>query len=118
MNRPPVKPPHPGGRPALPRDRRRLAKSLVSFTVDEWERIERRAEAVGMSPAVYLRHAGLGVSLASRIDRRALAQLARAGNLLNQAVRYSHQTQRPADVEHAIVSAALAIEKATRELLP
>lgn len=118
MSPPAVRPPRPGGRPRLPRHRRRTRKSLVSFTIHEWERIEEKAAAAGLSPAAYLRAAGLSAPLAGRVDRRALAQLARAGNLLNQAVRYCHQTQRPADVERAIVSASRAIEGATKELLP
>lgn len=118
MSASPVPPPRRGGRPRLPVDRRRTHKSLVSFTGAEWERIETRSETAGLSPAAYLRAAGLGAPLAGRVDRRALAQLARAGNLLNQAVRYTHQTHRPADVERAILSAARAIEEATQELLP
>ena len=64
------------------------------------------------------RHAAIpGRPLSSRVDHKAIVQLSRAGNLLNQAVRYAHMTQRPADVEGAIVSSARAIEQATRALL-
>jgi len=106
-----------GGRPRLPLERRRSVQATVSFSPAEWAAVEERAEAAALSPRAYLRSAALGTPLAGRVDRRALAQLARAGNLLNQAVRYAHTTQRPADVEGAIISAARAIEDATRALL-
>lgn len=109
--------PRRGGRPPLALERRRSIKATVCFNPGEWAAVQERAEAAAFSPRAYLRAAALGVPLGSRVDRRALAQLARAGNLLNQAVRYAHMTQRPADVERAMVSAAHAIEEATRALL-
>lgn len=118
MNRPRPSPRRRGGRPPLPADRRRRHRIKVSLTDREVATVFERAEFIGVTPARYVREAALGRPLASRVERRALAQLSRAGNLLNQAVRYSHQTQRPADVETAIVSAARAIENATRKLLP
>ena len=109
--------PHRGGRPRLPMERRRSIQATVSFSPAEWAAVQERAESAAFSPRVYLRAAALGAPFGSRVDRRALAQLARAGNLLNQAVRYAHMTQRPADVEGTILSAARAIEAATRALL-
>ena len=116
MPKPPRRPP-PGGRPPLAADRRRRHRVKVSLTASELAVLRERAELTSLPLACYVREAALRRPLSSRVDHKAIVQLSRAGNLLNQAVRYAHMTQRPADVEGAIVSSARAIEQATRALL-
>ena len=116
MPKPPRRP-RLAGRPRLAADRRRRYRVKVSLTEGELSVLRERAEQTSLPLACYVREAALGRPLSSRVDHKAIVQLSRAGNLLNQAVRYAHMTQRPADVEGAIVSSARAIEQATRALL-
>lgn len=48
-----------GGRPKLPKTKQRLAVVAVRFTADERKRIQRQAEAEGLSAGVWLRHIAL-----------------------------------------------------------
>jgi hypothetical protein len=112
----PPRRPLPGGRPPLPADRRRQHLIALRLTKGELATLRERAALTSLPLSCYVREAALGHSLGSRVNHEAIVQLVRAGNLLNQAVRYAHMTQRPADVEGAIVSAARAIDEAARAL--
>jgi hypothetical protein len=114
----PKPPPRPrrGGRPPLGPDRRRRHRLRLHLTASELATLRERAELTALPLACYVREAALGRPLSSRVNHEAIVQLVRAGNLLNQAVRYAHMTQRPADVEGAIVSAARAIDEAAGAL--
>ncbi len=75
-----------------------------------------RANLAALPLSRYIREAALGRRLSSRVDHKALAQLARAGNLLNRLVRYAHMTHRPADVEAELVAAVRDVERAVVKL--
>jgi hypothetical protein len=108
--------PLPGGRPPLGADRRRHHLVAIRLTTSELATLRERAELSALPLSCYIRDAALGRPLSSRVNHNAIVQLVRAGNLLNQAVRYAHMTQRPADVEGAILSAARAVDEAARAL--
>jgi len=115
----PKPPPRPrrGGRPPLGPDRRRRHRLRLHLTDGELAVLRERAELTALPVSCYIREAALGRRLSSRVNHKALAQLSRAGNLLNQVARYTHMTQRPADVEAALLDAARAVERAVVQLL-
>lgn len=105
------------GRPPLPAHRRRHRRRIkVSVTEEEYAVLRERAELTALPLSCYVREAAIGRPLAGRVNHKAIVQLVRLGNLLNQAVRYTHMMKRPADVEEAIRSAARSIDEAARAL--
>ncbi len=66
----------------------------IRFAPDEWTKIEERAKLVALPPSAYVRQTALGYRLSSRINERAIAQLARVGNNLNQLARVANTTGR------------------------
>ena len=66
----------------------------IRFAPDEWERITEQAEEVVLPPSVYVRRTTLGYRLSRRINSRAIYQLSRIGNNLNQIARVANATGR------------------------
>ena len=95
-----------GGRPRLPEGERRTYRVGVSLSEAEREAVAAKAEAAGLSPAAYLRQAGLGARLSSRVNDRAYHQLSRIGVNVNQMARVANQTGRlpELDVLRAILA--------------
>ncbi len=111
------------GRPRKkePRDR----QLNLSLTSAELDRIQRRAEAVGMRPVHFgrsiLRDEGRTVSsrataAGSSIERLIYGQLVRLGNNLNQMMRYLHRTgdPLPADLEPLLADIRQLIDRQVR----
>ena len=78
---------------------RRHRLKFMSFRVndDEARLIEERAHECGLARSRFLREAALGNTLRARpkaLDRRAIHQLARIGNNLNQLSRHANATRR------------------------
>jgi hypothetical protein len=87
------------------------------FTAEEWSRVCARAEAAGLSPGRFLRHAALGQSLGRKVEMTALAQLARVGNNLNQVARSLNAGDPTAVVglEEVLSEVRLAVRGLIRE---
>ena len=102
-----------GGRPRLPEGERRTHRIGVSINASERCVIEEKAEAAGLSLALYLREAGLGARLSSRINDKAYHQLSRIGVNVNQMARVANATGRLPEVERleAILAQVLEIRK-------
>ena len=88
-----------GGRPRKAGSQRRSRKYTVSVNQPEREIIEAKAEAAGMSPSVYLRQAGVGARLSSRVNDRVYHQLSRIGVNVNQMARVANATGRLPELE-------------------
>ena len=89
-----VQVPSRGGRPSLPRQKRRTYRIGVSLSEAEREVIAAKAEAAGLRPAVYLRAVGLGARLSSRVNDHAYHQLSRIGVNVNQMARVANAAGR------------------------
>ena len=83
-----------GGRPRLPGEERRAHRIGVSLNEAEREAIAAKADAVGLRPATYLRQAGLGARLSTRVNERAYHQLSRIGVNVNQVARVANAAGR------------------------
>ncbi|MGB5661593.1 MAG: plasmid mobilization relaxosome protein MobC [Thermoanaerobaculia bacterium] len=66
----------------------------VRFAPEEWQKIQARAAEVRLPPSTYVRETALGYRLSGRINLRAVAQLGRIGNNLNQLTRVANATGR------------------------
>jgi arginyl-tRNA--protein-N-Asp/Glu arginylyltransferase len=66
----------------------------VRFAPEEWERILARAAELRLPPSTYVRQTALGYRLSGRINSRAIAELGRIGNNLNQLTRVTNATRR------------------------
>ena len=66
----------------------------IRFAPEEWQKIQKRAELVSLPPSVYVRQTALGYRLSQRINSKAIAQLCRVGNNLNQLARVANATGR------------------------
>jgi len=66
----------------------------VRFAPDEWHKIQVRAAEVRLPPTTYVRQTALGYRLSGRINSRAVAELGRIGNNLNQLTRVANATGR------------------------
>ena len=66
----------------------------VRFAPEEWNKIRARASEVRLPPSTYIRQTALGYRLSGRINARAIAQLGRIGNNLNQLTRVANATGR------------------------
>ena len=88
-----------GGRPALPDSERRTHRIGVNVNAAERAIIEAKAEAVGLSVGVYLRQAGVGARLSSRVNDRVYHQLSRIGVNVNQMARVANTTGRLPELE-------------------
>lgn len=88
-----------GGRPRLPQAERRVIRVGVNVNVAEYAVIQSRAEAAGMSPAVFLRDAGLGTRIGAKVNGRVYHELSRIGVNLNQLARVANQTGRLPEVK-------------------
>ena len=64
----------------------------IRFAPDEWEKIGKNAKLVALPPSVYVRRTSLGCRLSRRINGRAIHQLSRIGNNLNQMARVANTT--------------------------
>jgi len=62
----------------------------VRFAPDEWDKIQARATEVRLPPSTYVRQTALGYRLSGRINSRAVAELGRIGNNLNQLTRIAN----------------------------
>lgn len=88
-----------GGRPALPDSERRTHRIGVNVNDAERALIEAKAEATGLSVGVYLRQAGVGARLSSRVNDRVYHQLSRIGVNVNQMARVANATGRLPELE-------------------
>ncbi len=70
----------------------------VRFAPEEWEKIQVRASEVRLPPSTYVRQTSLGYRLSGRINARAICELGRIGNNLNQLARLANTTGR---LEHS-----------------
>ena len=66
----------------------------VRFAPEDWDKIQTRAAEVRLPPSTYVRHTSLGYRLSGRINARAIAELGRIGNNLNQLTRVANATGR------------------------
>jgi hypothetical protein len=88
------------GRPALPPDVARERRVNLRLNADEYARIASTAAALGLTPAAYLRRAGLGISaspppVVPEVNLEKWAELGRALSNLNQLVRELHGGRVP-----------------------
>lgn len=88
------------GRPALPPDVARERRVNLRLNADEYARIASTAAALGLTPAGYLRRAGLGVMpppppVVPEVNLEKWAELGRALSNLNQLVRELHGGRVP-----------------------
>lgn len=97
-------------------EHRTLVKS-VRFSPSEWAAVEGRASEVALPPARYLREAALGKRLAPRANARAVHQLARVGNNLNQLARAANATRR-VELSQRLAEVLLELERTLGELSP
>ncbi|MGB5162943.1 MAG: plasmid mobilization relaxosome protein MobC [Thermoanaerobaculia bacterium] len=70
----------------------------VRFAPEEWDKIRARAAEVRLPPSTYVRQTSLGYRLSGRINARAIYELGRIGNNLNQLARLANTTGR---LEHS-----------------
>ena len=70
----------------------------VRFAPEEWDKIRARAAEVRLPPSTYVRQTALGYRLSGRINSRAIYELGRIGNNLNQLARLANTTGR---LEHS-----------------
>ena len=66
----------------------------MRFAPEEWEKIRARAAEVRLPPSTYVRQTALGYRLSGRINSRAVYELGRIGNNLNQLARVANTTGR------------------------
>lgn len=66
----------------------------VRFAPEEWDKIRARAAEVRLPPSTYVRQTSLGYRLSGRINARAIYELGRIGNNLNQLTRVANATGR------------------------
>jgi len=64
----------------------------VRFAPEEWDKIEAKADEIGLPPSVYVRRTTLGYRLSGRIRGRVVYSLCRIGNNLNQLARVANAT--------------------------
>jgi hypothetical protein len=83
-----------GERPAAAQIFRTVIRS-ARFTPEEWEAVEERAAAVGLSPSRFLRQVALGTPLGRRINQQAVVALNRLGVNLNNLVRLALRSGQP-----------------------
>ncbi len=83
-----------GERPAATQNFRTVIRS-ARFTPEEWETVEERAAAVGLSPSRFLRQVALGTPLGRRINQQAVVALNRLGVNLNNLVRLALRSGQP-----------------------
>ena len=72
----------------------------VRFAPEEWEKIQARAAEVHLPPSTYVRQTALGYRLSGRINSRAVVELGRIGNNLNQLTRVANATGRTDQIKH------------------
>lgn len=92
----------------------RAHRLSVYCTEDELAALTERAKAVHLRPPAYLRQSALGLApvVVPAVNRTAILELARVGQLLNQLCRFLH-TERPGYIEVARVRAELlAVQRA------
>jgi hypothetical protein len=65
------------------------------YTPEEWEIVLQRAEAAGLSPSRFQRHATLGAPLGRRANREAVIALNRIGVNLNNLIRIAIRSGQP-----------------------
>lgn len=81
-----------------PAEKRLARLPAARVTLDELNHVEGQAEAAGLTAAEYVRRCVLGRQLAprrSRIEERAIVELIRVGNNLNQMARATHSGNPP-----------------------
>lgn len=69
---------------------RRMVRKEIQLSAAEYARIRRRAEACGMSPAVYIRETALGAvpkARPNRLGQEVIYRLTRIGARLNHVAR-------------------------------
>jgi len=66
----------------------------VRFAPEEWEKIRARAAEARLPPSTYVRETALGYRLSGRISSRAIYELGRIGNNLNQLAYVANATGR------------------------
>ena len=81
----------------------------MRFAPEEWDKIRVRAAEVRLPPSTYVRETALGYRLSGRINSRAIVELGRIGNNLNQLTRVANTTGR--------LEQALRLESVLNELL-
>jgi hypothetical protein len=86
------------------------------FTPEEWQTVQERAAAVGLSPARFLRSVALGAPLGRRINSEAVLALNRVGVNLNNLVRLATRTAQPF-VEAEVAALLDQLRDRLRELL-
>ena len=87
----------------------------VRFAPEEWGKIRARAAEVRLPPSTYVRETALGYRLSGRINSRAIYELGRIGNNLNQLTRVANATGR-IDQAKRLESALYELTEAIRHL--
>jgi hypothetical protein len=104
----------------MPKERRRVHRTTIRWTAEEWTEVQRRAEASCAALASYLRAAALQHKLpANRIPKANLAhvgELNHLGRNLNQALVLVH-TGRAAPELESTLERLLALLEEIQELL-
>jgi hypothetical protein len=65
------------------------------YTPEEWQTVQERAAAAGLSPSRYTRHASLGAPFGHRINHEAIVALNRVGVNLNNMIRLAIRSGQP-----------------------
>ena len=87
----------------------------MRFAPEEWDKIRARAAEVRLPPSRYVRETALGYRLSGRINSRAVVELGRIGNNLNQLTRVANATGR-IDQTKRLKTALNEITEAIRSL--
>ena len=87
----------------------------VRFAPEEWAKIQTRAAELRLPPSTYFRQTSLGYRLSGRINARAIAELGRIGNNLNQLTRVANATGR-IDLTRRLDFVLLELTEAIRRL--
>jgi hypothetical protein len=66
----------------------------IRFAPEEWDKIRARAADVRLPPSTYVRQTALAYRLSGRINSRAIYELGRIGNNLNQLTRVANARGR------------------------
>jgi len=104
------------GRPRKSSEERRSREIKITVTDAELAALKRRAKQAGMPLARFLRETGSKAQVVNRTDwRRAVYELNRIGNNLNQVARWCN-TYKGAAEAAGVVAALMQIDRGIRDL--
>lgn len=102
-----------GGRPKISIDERRLFTTRPGFNESEFERLEARAESVGLDLPEFIRRLALNQPFYAMpaVNRAGLVELSRIGNNINQIARVLKSNPNPIGLIQHLSNIETALEK-------